>query len=149
MYCVVRYKICFVSFLIIYFLFLITGICGVFISIKNINETRRIEREEKSESAIITDEWSKNNSPSDTFYLRTQHDENVRMHLLKILDSKLNVGDRVEVKTNSERKLWLIIGYERALYGRYIADIVVFVGCFILSFFWLFVLIVLIKKRYI
>jgi hypothetical protein len=86
-------------------------------------------------------------TPNNAFYFKLENGrEEYRIHLVKILSSKLKQGDAVEVKHNSDKKIWLIVGYEKSLYVRYFMQIGLFVVCFLLSIFFFYGLIYIIRK---
>jgi hypothetical protein len=141
-------KTIYLSFFVVCFVFLFgAGVFGTYISIKNVYEINLIDKNEKKEKALITKKVETIKTPNNTFYFKLENgDEDHGIHLVKILSSKLKQGDTVEVKYNRDKKLWLIVGYEKALYVRYFMQIVLFVVCFLLSTLFFYGLIYIIRK---
>jgi hypothetical protein len=133
-----------IIFTVCFILSLGSGFLGTYYSIKNLEKLRLIEKSSNSEIAVIINVIKASSSANDTVYFKIG--ENIhRVHLDKVLNN-LKMNDIVEVKTDVERKLWVIVGYEKALFARYTLQIIIFIVCFILSAFFLSGLVYIMRR---
>ena len=114
------------------------GTLGVFFTVKHVNRIRELEKSEVIEEAVITRVERRSRTSNNTIYFYTENDRKThRMHLLILLSTEVEEGDKLEVKFNSDRTVFLITNYQSATYIGYNVQIGLFIVCFLLSILFL------------
>jgi hypothetical protein len=134
-------------FVVVFFSLFLLGLVGTIISIKQYSEIKKISKSTTEEMAIITKIENGVRTLYGIFYFRTKASKKeYKIHLIKILASKIRVGDEIHIKFNENRDIWLISEYLFSTYVSHFFKIIVFAFCFVLSIF-LFICIINIYKN--
>jgi hypothetical protein len=114
------------------------GLLGIIFTARELYYILELEKNETIETASITGKTNRTRTPDFTIYFITINDNKTyRFHLLKFAYGKVSIGDKIEVKFNDARTLFLITNFKSAIYAGYIVQIGLFLVCFLLSILFL------------
>jgi hypothetical protein len=112
----------------------LSGSIGVIVNIRKLVILSTLKQDVELKEGIITNIISLPRSSDKSIYFKFNNDEiEFRVRVFKLF-TKLKIGDKVNIATNSEKEVFLFEGNENAFYWNIYIDIIYFSSCYFFAF---------------